>query len=204
MLYNTAFYKLYKNIPIIYKGKRAHEASIFKLMHLVHCNLKASGGSNFVLQEIYSRFVGIAKSFVLFINIQVLAMITGLHLMCSEDTRLQSACYRAGIQVVGKLKTRAMLVFCSSHPRMINMEQWHSTTVLQVNDFHFLQTGKRAKTLQLVKQGKNHDKYLLYCMFFFLSTFQSKHNFLCFIQHLTKRLSLKLYFHVTFQQKYPV
>lgn len=44
-------------------------------------------------------------------------MITGLYLMYSEDTRFQSTCYSAAIQVVGKLKVMHCLCFVQSFPK---------------------------------------------------------------------------------------
>lgn len=45
-------------------------------------------------------------------------MITGLYLMYSEDTRFQSACYSAGIHVVGKLKAMHCLYFVPVIPKI--------------------------------------------------------------------------------------
>lgn len=114
--------------------------------------------------------------------------------MCSEDTRFQSLFHSAGIQVVGKLNKQCN--GCNGHPRMINMKivQWCSIIVLQENNFNFLQTGKRAKTLQLVKQGKNHDEYFLCHSFFFLSTQLP----VLWYNFLTVRLGLKWDFYTTF------
>lgn len=58
-------------------------------------------------------------------------MITGLYLMCSEDTRFQSACYSAGMQVVGKLRKQcnACILFQSSqNDKHVAVVQYYSLT----------------------------------------------------------------------------
>lgn len=111
-----------------------------KLMHFVYCNLKASGGNIFALQEIYSRFVEIAKSFIL-----------------HKYLALENDCWplsnvlwghkipKCMLQVVRKCKAIHCWYFVLVIPNTLTCS-CSAPSFLYVNYSHILQNENRTKT----------------------------------------------------------